>query len=239
MSRLHHIRHKSGWDPSIHRGTTGFTLLELLAVIAIIVILGALLIPVSQKVIAAADNIKCVKNTRHLGSALLAYAADNNGEMYYPPYGGAWWQDPKFSAPYLGISQSDNVPQGCVWCPTGARLNAGYTANTSPTQKRHTSYGLNYNVVSVSTSNYAQQGFTITTPRRLQALPAHSKLILAAEGLGMSAISLLNSNRPDYHPGGTYNAVFLDGHMEALDRTVVDRGKPAWAAYTDPAFYSE
>ena len=61
--------------------TQGFTLLELLIVIAVVSVLCALLIPASQNVRKSAQQAKCSCNIRQIGSALLLHAATNNNKL--------------------------------------------------------------------------------------------------------------------------------------------------------------
>jgi prepilin-type N-terminal cleavage/methylation domain-containing protein len=61
---------------------TGFTLVELLCVIAIIALLAGLLLPASETVMLRAKNIQCLSNLRQIGMAANAAANDNNN--YYP-----------------------------------------------------------------------------------------------------------------------------------------------------------
>lgn len=61
----------------------GFTLVELLAVIAILGVLVALASPVVGKARSAAQQSKCLSNQRQIGTALHGYANDHDGE--FPP----------------------------------------------------------------------------------------------------------------------------------------------------------
>ena len=58
------------------RSTRGFTVLELLIVIAIICVVAALLLPVLGKSKAKARDTYCLNNLRQLGIAVVAYAQD-------------------------------------------------------------------------------------------------------------------------------------------------------------------
>ncbi|UCC67183.1 MAG: DUF1559 domain-containing protein [Armatimonadota bacterium] len=60
--------------------TTGFTLIEILVVMAIIAILVALIFPVFTKARAAARQASCMSNLRQIGMAMLMYRNDS-GEL--------------------------------------------------------------------------------------------------------------------------------------------------------------
>ncbi|MBN1268946.1 MAG: type II secretion system protein [Kiritimatiellae bacterium] len=63
------------------RERAAFTLIELLAVIAIIMVLAALLFPALQGVQGQAKSSQCKSNLRQLAAAAIAYAADNEGML--------------------------------------------------------------------------------------------------------------------------------------------------------------
>jgi prepilin-type N-terminal cleavage/methylation domain-containing protein/prepilin-type processing-associated H-X9-DG protein len=67
-------------------GRHGFTLVELLAVIGILLLLIALLLPAIQKVREAANKVVCADHLRKVGKALKLYLANNS--QYYPTGGG-------------------------------------------------------------------------------------------------------------------------------------------------------
>lgn len=57
----------------------GFTLIEILVVIAIIGVLSALLLPVGTRMLKSANASKGLSNLRQLGVALNSYSGDNDG----------------------------------------------------------------------------------------------------------------------------------------------------------------
>jgi prepilin-type N-terminal cleavage/methylation domain-containing protein len=61
----------------------GFTLIEMLVVMAIISVLAALLFPVFSQARAAARSIVCISNLRQAGMAFAMYTQDNNGLYPY------------------------------------------------------------------------------------------------------------------------------------------------------------
>src|SRR5439155_9511789 len=87
----------------------GFTLVELLVVIAVIAILAALLLPALARAKASAKSAACKSNLRQLGLALSMYVDDyakypGNGAMFS---GGAvqgiWGTGMNWLNPYLGV----------------------------------------------------------------------------------------------------------------------------------------
>ncbi len=70
-----------------HINSCGFTLVELLVVVALIASLAALLLPALTRSKTAAQRIKCVSNLHQLGLATQLYWDDNNGSCFR--YGGA------------------------------------------------------------------------------------------------------------------------------------------------------
>lgn len=62
-------------------GRRAFTLIELLAVIAIIGVLGSMLLPALSNASAKAKQVKCVSNLQQIGFGMLIYVDDFDGHL--------------------------------------------------------------------------------------------------------------------------------------------------------------
>lgn len=71
----------------MRRSQVGFTIVELLAVMAVSAILFALVAGTAGKIQKAAQNTGCVANLRSIGSAIAQYANDHDGYLPGPSYG--------------------------------------------------------------------------------------------------------------------------------------------------------
>jgi prepilin-type N-terminal cleavage/methylation domain-containing protein/prepilin-type processing-associated H-X9-DG protein len=109
----------------------GFTLVEMLVVIAVIGILAALLLPVLNRGKASALQTKCLGQTKQLALALQMYTQDNNDSMPWPNWGTkfqGWLYTPIDGLPPTPTNPPEAVYSGgtlwpylkdvkVYWCP--------------------------------------------------------------------------------------------------------------------------
>jgi prepilin-type N-terminal cleavage/methylation domain-containing protein/prepilin-type processing-associated H-X9-DG protein len=134
--------------------SAGFSLIELLVVVAIIAILGSLLLPALSKAKAAAQATECRNNLHTIGLALQMYA---NERGHYPtvPPAGIMGANPAYGwlmldtwkeglVPFIAISSDfarHESAMRTLRCPQlvsnadGVRGNGQYAANGSGTAK--------------------------------------------------------------------------------------------------------
>jgi prepilin-type processing-associated H-X9-DG protein/prepilin-type N-terminal cleavage/methylation domain-containing protein len=114
----------------------GFTLVELLVVIGIVVLLVALLLPALGKARESARGATCASNMRQLAAAFIGYTQSNRGQSPRPAFGGpvrydwVFWQEPPYGtrnldesalAPYLGAKGP--MLRALLRCPSDSMLH--------------------------------------------------------------------------------------------------------------------
>ena len=114
-----------GWATARRRRAGGFSLIELLVVVAIVAILASLLFPMLKMAKESANAAVCMNSLRQVCASTLMYAQDYNGytaEAYTIPDDRTWAYKMK-QAGYIPGSGKDFTGWGCPSRPT----NPGWT----------------------------------------------------------------------------------------------------------------
>ncbi len=104
----------------------GFTLIEMLVVMAIIAILAGLLLPAVQLARKRARRIECASRVRQIGLGIGLYVDDNSGMM---PAADANWST--VLAPQVDQSGNNPGERGVFVCPEEPTEGLGYGMNVN------------------------------------------------------------------------------------------------------------
>ncbi len=215
----------------------GFTLVEILIVVAIISLLAAVLLPVFTKARARGQQTACLSNLRQLSLATFQYIQDSDdrypyggdpGDLYTDGWlyseNGKYWaavQQMQSNKQLLSNVMSGYVKNHALWhCPsdngfdrTGQYENNSLVAFPSAFQ----AFGMSY----AYTTQLALEGQTISSVRAWSRNPPYSEHNPADIGLFYDLVG-------HWHGGaklseGRLNYVMLDGHAVNVDRTRADQ----------------
>jgi general secretion pathway protein G len=194
------------------RRYAGFTLLELLIVIAVITVLAALTGSLVAHVRSQAQATRCVSNLRQWCAALHLYCADNDG---YLPRRGQGVQ-PVFEInrptdwfnalpPYLVTT---SIMQGYQPQPGTNSIFICPAATSSRAGQYFLCYGMNMNL-----STWNQPNAT-----KLAQIPNPELLAFMADSPGGYASTVPSSLPYNVDPrhNGSANVAFLDGHVASF-----------------------
>lgn len=185
----------------------GFTLVELLVVIAVIAVLAAMLMPVFAQARENSRKANCLSNLRQIGTALKLYATDYDGVNTRMNYAGYHWM--VAIQPYL---RNYHV----LRCPTAPDIRDGYSG-------LYLGYGINcYNFQ----DGYSSFWYGLAD----SAIPDPSGTIWVADcrpRVGSTGCYWVGSgsqfSQPvpyvDYRHNEGFCALFYDGHGQWLRNT--------------------
>ena len=130
----------------VSRKRSGFTLIELMIVIAIIAILAAILVPNFVRARAQGHLTACKSNLKNIGTALEMYSTDHAGR--YPLTATGLQQA-------LTTGNNGGYLKTIPTCPAAGSITYTYTSTSTP--EIYTVYcnGSNHTVLDVS-ANYPQ-----------------------------------------------------------------------------------
>ncbi len=215
----------------------GFTLTEILIVLAIVGIIAAMLLPVFAQVREKGRQATCQSNLKQIAAAVSMYVQDSDEMM--PQWGGSfapnryitWLLDP-----YLKTQVAGSSARHGVWiCPS-----------RSAASNEDNSYGYNYLVLGNTTAATEPYLARYKTPALLSTLeqPAQTVAFTDAIDLVRPPYGVQIENFPDtvgsWHHSGNYavvpqtsgawvkgdsqarvNVLWADGHVKSLSRAVL------------------
>ena len=193
-----------GYNPDMPmkhlKATRGFTLIEVLVVVAIIAILAALLLPALNRARAAAKRTVCLGNVRQINVAIRLYADDHGDQIDYFT-NDIYYAYKGRLTPYVGVAANAATNTPVFACPADTSFYA-----LPLTQ--YSSYG--FNGVVRGSNDFGMAGTPFTSVRD------PSRTALDGEISGGIGISW-----HDPKPQGQYNNApnvggFVDGHAACL-----------------------
>jgi len=182
----------------------GFTLIEMLIVVGIIVVLAAILLPVCEMANKRAEMLHCQSNMRSLSMAVALYAEDADGVLIpawnnYGPAGtvGTGWNVPLLEYHHnqqLYICLSDPMPN---WASNMVCYNE--------------SYGINFALTMVG--GYAGSAVSLGEVETPSEVLIFFELVGASRTLGAN-YDVHQLTRVDARHNDGCNFSYLDGHAK-------------------------
>ena len=209
----------------------GFTLLELLTVVAITAVLCAMLIPALQGVRESAQQARCASNMRQIGGSLLLYAATNNNKLPETSHTAAVGQSWIYTlSDYLGDCDEVRI---CPADPKGEdRFDAGgtsYILNSFLFVPQVDPFGQpvggpSNNLMLIKSPAETPMAFIISDSKGISDGEDHThSSTWSSWSVVVSDISpgrFGGGNSPTKALGSS-NYLFADGHVEQLDAAVM------------------
>ena len=223
----------------------GFTLVELLVVIAVIAVLMAVLLPVVRSARDRAKRLGCQSNLRNLATAWKLYLEDHDGRFYQgfranADYGG-WvglkgWS-PRPLNPYVasGLKPTLDTPEsaGVFCCPADRGGIPGVFWSEKTFQAFGTSYQTNIFLIGQNRCGTFSSGTAVLDreiDKRLPNVHRDQGLVNPARLLLIGDFGWINQWDPEPHiyeelkemaewhnKPDCHNLAFLDGHVAFLD----------------------
>lgn len=201
---------------------SGFSLVEMLAAVAILAVLAALTIPAVNRAKASGQTAKCSGNIRQLLGAFQMYATENNGSIPYSNENAEWW--PRKLAPYVGLnwdnafttrlSQKKATLPEVFHCPSDPWWGKTWVLDAS--------YGYNIDLAPAIPESFAKmppEGYP--DPAKLVAVAHPSEMIVFADSghleedgdvaLRIQSVNPVHAIKPRHT--GCANIGWLDGHV--------------------------
>jgi len=206
------------------RRTAGFTLVELLVVIAVIAVLAAILFPIASSLQKSSSQSKAASNFRQLGAAITMYAADNNQTLPRLQTNHRWVYR-KNTANQIGSVLWAQLglpePINNVWQPVSALMSPAlnkWVSKYSPSDPYGGAHAAVYQITLEDGSKRLPFGGGSSLPMKIHAVPNPSKTwaIYELGGTGDPYPLLKIKTYPEPVHGDMRTVLFFDGHVEVI-----------------------
>jgi prepilin-type N-terminal cleavage/methylation domain-containing protein len=215
----------------------GFTLVELLLVVAILSILAGLLLPMAGRALKAARGISCLNNLRQCASAEHMYADDYKD--YLPPAalpGSTSWRTFHLAVivNYLQVAKETmQAKQGPQICPSFVNP---FTYDTPEMRLWFRPSATNEIYYSYPGTRYMNAAdIFVTNPARRARVANPSETLLLSDGRSTTTDFWTQSFYVIHN--NCFNAAWLDGHTTSVKTPWPDETKISDLASPDRFFY--
>ena len=208
---------------SASRRVEGFTLIEILVVIAIIAILSAILLPVFARVREQGRITQCKSNLHQLGLAMQQYADDTGKYPFYltdtPPEQVVRFGEPSIDGPgwaYRILPYVGNLQ--LFRCPSKGPKD-GVVEDVTPEDGLKQSFSVHY-------TDYQMNIYLSGLPQNEVKRPANMVMLRDSSNAEITNSSSYSSGSYPLVPYTTHlgraNYLFVDGHVKLIDYTNLD-----------------